>query len=413
MSDNVIPIRRLSNGIKVIFSPSQSEIAHLGLTFLAGSRYEQKGEIGLAHFLEHCLFKGTTNRKTFHVLSRIDAVGGELNAFTTKEEICIYASFLRKHLSRAAELISDILLNSNFPQKEIEKEKEVVIDEINSYLDSPSDKIMDDFEKYFFKNHPLGENILGSEESVRSFTSIKLKHYLQRYLLAENVAISVVGNFKEQQLIKTLEKLFSGIPKQKSRNIPTIFQDYEPFQLRLKESNYQSHVVLGGIAPNIYQEDDRRAFNLLINLLGGPALNSRLTLNIREKHGYSYTIEANYTPYRDAGYWNIYFGCNEKVVDKTIKQVEKELKRLREEKLTGNQLHGAKEQYKGYFALGLESNVGKMIELGRNALLFDEIDDISANYKAIDEVTSEKIMEVANKYFADNQISKLIFLPKE
>ena len=164
MLDQTIPIRQLSNGIKVVFLPVISEVAHMGVTVLGGSRYENRNEIGLAHFLEHCFFKGTKKRKTFHVLSRIDSVGGELNAFTTKEEICVYASFVKKHFDRAAELLADIVINSNFPEKEIEKEKEIILDEINSYLDSPSDRIMDDFEYYLFKDHPLGENILGTRE---------------------------------------------------------------------------------------------------------------------------------------------------------------------------------------------------------------------------------------------------------
>lgn len=413
MSSKILPIYRLSNGIKVIVTPSISEVAHLGITLLAGSRFERKDEIGLAHFLEHCLFKGTTRRKTYHVLSRIDAVGGELNAYTTKEEICIYSSFLTKHFLRATELISDILLHSNFPEKEINKEKEVVIDEINSYLDSPSDKIMDDFEAYFFKNNPLGNNILGCEDSVNSFSSQKLTEYILRFLSTENISISFVGNLDEKTVLPKLERYFGTIQSTKRKIDFETFTNYEPFNYILRESNYQAHTVMGGIAPNIFEEEDRKVFSLLLNILGGPALNSRLSMNIREKHGYSYTVESSYSPYRDTGYWNVYFSGQEKYVEKTINQVHKELGRMRDTKLTAIQLHNAKEQFKGYFALGLESNVGKMLEFGRNALLFDEIANIEENYKSIDEITAERILEVANKYLMKETISELAFLPKE
>src|SRR5690554_2985900 len=306
MLENSLPVKQLSNGIKVVFLPVKSEAAHLGVTVLGGSRYENKDEVGLAHFLEHCFFKGTTKRKAFHVLSRIDSVGGELNAFTTKEEICVYASFTKKYFERAVDLLADIVINSNFPEKEIIKEKDIIIDEINSYLDTPSDRIFDEFESHLFQNHPLGENILGSKKSVNSFSRASLWSYLQKFFFAQNMSIAVVGDFEEKKVIKLLEKYFAAIPKHDQILIPKPFKEYKPFELRKKDSNYQAHAVLGGIAPGIENEKERRAVTLLLNVLGGPALNSRLILSIREKYGYTYSIDASYNPFKETGYWSIY-----------------------------------------------------------------------------------------------------------
>jgi len=410
---SAVPIQTLSNGIRVVFLPTSSPVAHLGVTVLGGSRYEKHAEIGLAHFLEHCIFKGTQKRKTFHVLSRIDSVGGELNAYTTKEEICVYASFVKEHLERSIELLADIILHSNFPQKEIEKEKEIVIDEINSYLDSPSDRIFDDFEKNLFQQHPLGENILGSSESVNSFTQQNLQQYLRRFFHAKNMVISVVGDFKSKKLFHLLEKHFLEVPNNQPIITPEKFISSSPFSIRSQESNFQSHGNIGGIAPGYDNEKERRALMLLTNVLGGPALNSRLTLAIREKYGYTYSIEANYTPFQEVGYWNIYFGCDQKYVDKTLKLVKKELKKVRENAFSTINLHRAKEQYKGQIALSMESNSGQMLGFGKSALIFNEIQSVQEVYQAIEEITSEDILSVANQYFEESKISQLIYLQKE
>lgn len=413
MIQEAIPIRQLSNGIKVVFYPVQSEVAHMGVTVLGGSRYEEKDEVGLAHFLEHCFFKGTTKRKTYHVLSRIDSVGGELNAFTTKEEICVYSSFVRTHFDRAAELLADIVINSNFPEKEIEKEKEIILDEINSYLDSPSDRILDDFEYYLFKNHPLGENILGTKESVSNFTQKDLWKYLNKFFHTNNMAISIVGNLPEKKVMATLEKYFAGVPQKLETITPLFFNDYKTFHIEKEESNFQSHVNIGSIAPGYDQEKERRALSLLINVLGGPALNSRLVLGIREKYGYTYSIEANYNPFKDTGYWHIYFGCDERYIYKTINLVEKELNKMREQQFSSIQLHRAKEQYKGQFALSMESYSGLMMGLGKSALMFNQIDSTSSIYQAIDELTVTDLIETAQIYFNENLLSKLIYSQRD
>jgi predicted Zn-dependent peptidase len=399
---------QLSNGIRVVYLHASSQVAHLGVTILAGSRFEGENEEGLAHFLEHCIFKGTKKRKAFHILSRLDSVGGELNAFTGKEEICIYASFTKNHVKRASELLADIALNSSFPLKEIQKEKEIVLDEINSYLDSPSDKIFDDFEAYLFKGHTLGNNILGTKESVNSFTHENLLDYVGRFFTANNIVISFVGDIPVKQVKAMLEEDFKAC-KQQSYTVPT--NDYTgqtPFKIRSKEANFQVHSVIGGLAPS-YNQEMRRGMTLLTNILGGPALNSRLNLSIREKYGYSYTIEANYTPYVETGYWSVYFGTDPKYLNKSIDLVYKELKILREKKLGTLQLSAAKEQLKGHMALGLDNNSGLMLGLGKSLLLFNQIDTIEEIYSSIDKLTASELLEVANQYFAEENISELIF----
>jgi len=398
----------LSNGIRVVYLHAAAQVAHMGVTILAGSRFEKENEVGLAHFLEHCIFKGTKNRKAFHVLSRLDSVGGEINAYTTKEEICIYASFTKNHFRRASELLADITLNSSFPEKEIQKEKEIIIDEINSYLDSPSDKIFDDFESYLFKNHALGNNILGTKESVLSFTREDLLSFVDRFFTSGNMVISFVGDISRKQLEKNLENDFKACKTIDVQPIKNDFSDSTPFKIWTKESNYQVHSVIGGIAPN-YLDEKRRTTNLLTNILGGPALNSRLNLSIREKYGYSYTVEAVYSPFVDTGYWAVYFGTDPKYIKKSIDLVYKELRKLREQKMGVLQLNSAKEQLKGHLALGLDSNSGLMLGLGKSLLLFNQIDTIPEIYKSIDKLTAENLLETANIYYDESNISELVF----
>lgn len=398
----------LSNGIRLVYLHAVSPVAHLGITFLAGSRYERPDEAGLAHFLEHCIFKGTEKRKAFHILSRLDSVGGEINAYTTKEEICVYASFVKSHLNRASDLLADIAINSNFPQKEIEKEKEIVLDEFNSYLDSPGEKIFDDFEAMLFPEHPLGNNILGTPDSVQAFSRDDLKRYVDRFFFAENAVISFVGDIPLKQLVNNLEKHFSGMRRGPQIAKPQGFTDYKVFRNRLKEANYQAHAVLGGMAPG-YSEESRRGMTLLINVLGGPALNSRLILSVREKYGYSYNIEASYGPYADLGYWSIYFGTDQKYLDKTLKVVYRELKKIREIALTPNQLQQAKEQLKGHIALSLDSNVGLMQGLGKSLLQFNQIDTIQEMYASIDKLNRDELKHIAETYFREDSVSELIF----
>jgi predicted Zn-dependent peptidase len=398
----------LSNGIRVVYLHAPAQVAHLGVTVLGGSRFENEEEDGLAHFLEHSIFKGTTKRKAFHILSRLDSVGGELNAYTAKEEICVYASFTKEHIRRASDLLADITLNSNFPLKEIQKEKDIIIDEINSYLDSPGDKIFDDFEAHLFKGHALGNNILGTKERVQGFTREHLLDYMKRFFTADNMVISFVGDIPRKKLEKILEEDFKHCPMGQHKGLIKGFKPHNAFHIRSKEANYQVHAIVGGIAPN-YKDEARRGMTLLTNILGGPALNSRLTLSIREKYGYSYNIEANYTPYVDTGFWSIYLGTDAKYIDRSIALIHKELKLIRTKKLGVMQLNQAKEQLKGHMALGLDSNSGLMLGLGKSLLLFNQIDTIQEIYAGIDKLTAEELLEIANTYFAPENCSELIF----
>jgi predicted Zn-dependent peptidase len=401
-------IHHFPNGLRLVYLYDDAMVAHLGVTILGGSRFERPSEEGLAHFLEHCIFKGTEKRKAFHVLSRLDSVGGELNAYTAKEEICIYGSFSPEHLSRAAELLADITFNSVFPEKEIAKEKEIILDEINSYLDSPSDKIFDDFEALIFPNHSLGNNILGTRESVMSFTRQHLLNYVERYFQPKNMVVSFVGDIPEKKVVQIVERYFSVANKSETKHDFFPVSAYKPNRITNTEANYQAHIMLGGIGPG-YDDPDRRVMTLMVNMLGGPALNSRLTLSIREKYGYSYSVEANYTPYKETGFWSVYAGTDKKHIKKTIKLIHKELARFIHQPLTRQQLQSAITQLKGHIALGMDSNSGLMLGYGKSLIIFDQIDTLDQVHHALDQITPEDLQRVAEKYFQEEMISELVF----
>lgn len=412
MNEVTPQIFTLPNGLRCVFQPVKNQVAHAGITVLAGSRFENEDEEGLAHFLEHCIFKGTVKRKTFHILSRLDSVGGELNAYTAKEEICVYASFSKKYLSRSLEILADIVFNSTFPEKEIQREKEVILDEINSYLDNPSEGIFDEFEEHLFQNHPLGRNILGTEKTVYSFDREKLIAYINRYFGPENMVLSIVGQYSPEKIKKLVERYFSDYAGPGKAPILKPFSVYKPFNIQVEKSNYQSHVLIGNIAYP-YKAKEQKAMFLLNNILGGPALNSRLLLSVREKYGYSYNIESNYTPYVDTGFFNIYFGGDKKYVQKSIRVILLELKKLREQKLGLIQLAKAKEQLKGHLDLAGESNSGLMLALGKSLLMFNQIDTMKEIYHEIDAITAENLQDISNEIFNEKLLSYLIYQPKD
>ncbi|WP_107038574.1 M16 family metallopeptidase [Brumimicrobium mesophilum] len=409
---NIEPsVYQLDNGMRVVYLHDPSIVAHLGVTVRAGSRYESENEEGLAHFLEHCIFKGTKNRRAFHVLSRLDSVGGELNAYTTKEEVCVYGSFTKEHLKRASDLLADIIFNSTFPEKEIEKEKEVILDEINSYLDSPSDRIFDDFESYLFPENALGKNILGTVDSVQSFQKSDLERYVKKFFYPENMVISFIGNVKAEDLLKQLNKDFGHFSHREELSHPIEPKPLVPFNIEKADANYQAHIMIGGRAPG-YNHPNRRVFTLLINILGGPALNSRLGLSIREKYGYTYNIDASYTPFEEVGYWNVYAGTDPKYQKKTIKLILKEIQRFIDEPLTENQLKKAKQQMKGHFALGMDSNGSVMLNFGKSLLVFNQIDTLAEIYEAIESITPTEIQEMAKEFMRPEQVSSLVYSVK-
>ncbi len=398
----------LSNGIRLVHLKVPNQVAHLGFFFAAGSRFESSSQMGLAHFIEHCVFKGTEKRKAYHILSRIDAVGGELNAYTAKEELCLYASFSKKYTARAIELLADIAIRSTFPEKEIDREKEVIIDELNSYMDSPSDRIFDDFEARLFKGHSLGFNILGTKKTVQRFNTNDLRTFAKDFFTRDNLVVSYVGNMSAEKMASLLEMQLAEMPASGNRPKIVEFTNYEPFEHREKEANFQAHAIIGSIGPG-YHDQNRVAMALLINVLGGPALNSRLNLSVREKYGLAYSVEASYQTYADTGYWQVYLGTESKNLEKATSLVYKELDRMMNESFSSVQLHRAKEQLKGQLALGMDSNSGIMQGLGKSMLVFNQIDTLAEIHASIDKITQTQLSEIASTYFAPHLRSVLVY----
>ena len=396
------------SGLRLVHHNKSSDVGHLGFFFRTGSRYENSEKIGLAHFLEHCVFKGTLKRNAIQTISRIDEVGGELNAYTAKEELCLHASFPKEHTIRAIELLSDIVTNPTFPANELRKEKEIILDEINSYLDSPYDKIFDDFEEELFKGHPLGNNILGKKEGLNNFTKEDLESFVESYFTQDNLVISFVGDIPLTKVVKIVEKYLCTMPTSRVKDFSEKFTNYKPFNISRKEANYQAHAIIGGMAPS-YKDDERISMTLLMNILGGPALNSSLNILLREKHVLAYGVEANYVPYADIGFWQVYVGSESKNLHKAIALIQKELERMQKKLISKAKLKKAKQQLKGQMALGMDSNSGLMHSFGKSLLAFGQIDTIQEIHNSIDSISAEKLKFLADKYMDTSQVSILVF----
>ncbi len=407
----VYNIHTLSNGIRVVHKQSSSPVAHCGIIINTGSRDESPEEQGIAHFIEHVIFKGTTNRKAFHILSYMENVGGELNAYTSKEETAIYASFMTPYYSRCLELLSDITFNSVFPLKEIEKEKDVVIDEINSYKDTPSEQIMDDFDELIFKDHPMGMNILGTPANLKKFSRNTILDFMDRTYATDQMALCSVGNIEFSQLVKMAEKYFGDFPYRPRKSIRIPIGEYQSSQKINNRRNHQTHCVLGNRAYE-NKSDWKTALILLNNILGGPGLNSRLNLNIREKYGFCYTIESNYQPYTDTGIFSIYLGTDKDHLEKTIWLVNRELEKLRSQKLGVLQLKRAKQQLMGQVAISFDSNQNEMLSIGKSILVYDKIDSLEEIYQKIEVITEADLLQVANEVFEPSALSMLVFKPR-
>ncbi|MCH2199505.1 MAG: insulinase family protein [Flavobacteriales bacterium] len=401
---------QLPNGIRVIHRQTTSQVAHCGLIVNAGSRDERDNQQGLAHFIEHCFFKGTERRKTYHILSRLDSVGAEINAYTTKEETWVYASFLDKHLSRAIELIADITFRSTFPLKEIEKEKDVIIDEINSYLDAPGEMIFDDFEELLFKGHPIGRNILGTEDSVRSLSREDIFEMIDRRYRSDQIVFSSVGPSSPKRIKAMCEKHFASWGDLITQEPRQPFSGYQAREEEVQKETFQMHYILGNEGYHAGHKN-KTTLVLLNNLLGGPAMNSRLNLQVREKHGIAYNIESSYSPYSDTGIVQIYLGTDERLFAKAERLVRNELKKLREKALGTTQLHMAKQQLIGQIALAQESGVGTMIALGKSFLMYDRVDSLQEVYRSIEEISAEQLLEVANEIFDEKKLTRLLYKP--
>jgi predicted Zn-dependent peptidase len=401
-------LHTLDNGIRLVHYRIPGLVAHCGLIINSGSRDETVFQHGIAHFIEHMLFKGTKKRKAYHILSRLEDVGGELNAYTTKEETAIHASFLKEDYERAIELISDVTFNSVFPVKEIEKEKDVVIEEINSYLDNPSELIFDDFEELIFANQPIGRNILGTPESVKSFSQKMIFDFMADNFNTSQMVFCSVGNITDENILKLFKANFEKIATEKQPDKISRSWVYKPASVTKKMDTYQNHCIMGNTAYDL-KDKRRMGMFLLNNILGGQGLNSRLNLSLREKHGFAYNVESSYSPYYDTGIFSIYFGTDSQYLNKSISIAFAELEKLRTTKLGSIQLSKAKNQIKGYLARGYENHESLMLSLGKSLLIFNKIDSIEDLCKKIDNVTASELLETANDIFEPSKLSTLIY----
>lgn len=398
----------LPNGIRLIHKPTDSPVAHMGVIINTGSRDEEPHEHGLAHFIEHSVFKGTRKRRAFHILSRIEDVGGELNAYTTKEETTLFSTFLSEFYDRTAELLSDILFNSSYPEKELQREKEVIIEEINSFKDSPSDLIFDEFEEMVFDGHPIARNILGTKENITTFNRNSIIQFIQKNYHTDQMVISSVGKISFKELIKLIEKYFGIAGMKTGINGRNRFKNYIPKNKIVKKNTFQSHCILGNIAYDV-MHPRRITMVLLNNILGGQAMNSRLNLTLREKKGIAYNIESGYTPYIDTGLFNVYFGTDHDNLEKATDLVLKEFKLIREKKLGIMQLSKAQKQLMGQIAISTENHEDLMLSIGKSFLLFNKVEAVESVFKKIETITRDDIQEIANQILAPENISRIVY----
>lgn len=401
-------IHTLSNGLRIIHEPSSSKVAYCGFAVDAGTRDEAENEQGMAHFVEHLIFKGTRKRKAWHILNRMENVGGDLNAYTNKEETVIYSAFLTEHFGRALELLADIVFHSTFPQNEIEKETEVIIDEIQSYEDTPSELIFDDFEDMIFRNHPLGRNILGRPDLLKKFRSEDAMAFTSRFYQPSNMVFFVLGDFNFQKIVRQVEKLLVDLPLVTVENQRTIPPLYVPEQLVVHKETHQAHVMIGSRGYNAY-DDKRTALYLLNNILGGPGMNSRLNVSLRERRGLVYTVGSNLTSYTDTGAFCIYFGTDPEDVDTCLKLTYKELKRMRDVKMTSSQLMAAKKQLIGQIGVASDNNENNALGMAKTFLHYNKYESSESVFRRIEALTAEGLLEVANEMFAEEYLSTLIY----
>ena len=402
----------LPNGIRLIHKPASSQISHACIIVNAGSRDEDPDKSGIAHFIEHLLFKKTVKRTTNQILNCLEVVGADLNAYTTKEYTCIHASFLNPYLNRALDLFGDILFHSVFPDDEIEKEKGIVLDEIASYQDQPEDAINDDFEDLLFKGHSLGRNILGTTDSVKAFGRSDILDFIKAKHNTHEIVIGVFGNYTPNKLRNQLRKYFQDVPENNVRHPRKAFGSYSPTHVSLKKAISQTHCVLGNQAYDLHHHH-KTGLLLLNNLLGGPGMSSRLNLELREKYGIAYTIESNYTPLSDTGIFSVYFGTDPEKTNQAFKIIQRELKKLQQVSLGTVQISQARQKFIGQIALGEENHMGLIISMAKSLLDYDRVDTLEEVYARINAVTANQLLEIANEIFDPAKLTSLIFDAKE
>lgn len=403
---------RLDNGIRILLHRQNSPITHCCMIVNAGSRSEDEGKFGVAHFIEHLLFKRTAKRSTNQILNRLEQVGGDLNAYTTKEYTCIHASFLKPYLERALDLFEDVLFHSTFPQHELEKEKGVILDEIASYLDSPEESIMDDFEDILFSGSGLGHNILGLEDDLKDLSREDILNFIQKTYDTEQIVVAIAGDYSEQQIERLSKKIFGAIPANHTKLHEEMIAPVQGEHLIIQKPINQAHYMLGSQVFGYF--DERKTGMLLLNnMLGGMGMSSILNLGIREKYGIAYTIESNFTMYSDVGNFSIYLGTDEDKLPKAIKLVRKELDKLSKQPISTGQLQKAKHKFKGQIALAEENRMSMIIAEAKNIIDYDRIITLPEVFAKIDQVTSKEMQELANEFFDARRLMSLSFVPEE
>ena len=400
----------LSNGLRVIHLPSASPVVYCGIGINAGARQEGVGEEGLAHFCEHTSFKGTRRRSALQILNCLESVGGDLNAFTNKEDTVFYAAIQREHFSRAVDLLADIVFYSEYPQHEIEHEVDVICDEIESYNDSPAELIYDEFENMLFQGHPLGHNILGTRERVQQFTSADAQRFTRRYYRPDNAIFFVYGDVSFPKLVKRLEHLTGGqtlCEAPLTRGLSPCEQNALPSGRVGVGSHHQAHVMLGCRAYH-YNDPRRMTLYLLNNILGGPGMNARLNLSLRERHGLVYTVESAMASYSDTGAWSVYFGCDHHDVKRCLRLVRRELDKMMQHPLNDRQLNAAKRQLKGQLTIACDNREQFALDFAKNYLHYGKERDIADLLVHIDAITASQIQEVAQELFAPDHLHLLM-----
>lgn len=400
----------LPNGIRVIHKQCLGEVSCCGFAINTGTRHELDFELGMAHFTEHMLFKGTTRRRSYHILNCMESVGGELNAYTTKEETFIYSVFLQRDYERAIDLLSDLFFHSTFPNEEIDKEMDVILDEINSYEDTPSDLIFDDYENLLFAGHPLGRRILGDPACLKQFNSQSFVDFYSRNYKTDRIVFFSQSPLDLKKVKRLVDKHIGNIP---AHLTPDLSVNGEPVpqlgvQKKVAKDTHQAHVIYGNTNYSLF-EDNRVGMYLLNNILGGPGMNSRLNVALREHSGLVYSVESNVTSYTDSGIFTIYFGTDLQQTERCLKLVEKELKKLRENKLTPIQLHAAKKQLYGQMKISSENKENQSLSLGKSMLHFNRYDSMEEVIGKVERFTPEMLLEIANEVLDPQKMSMLIY----
>ncbi len=398
----------LPNGIRLIHTSVDSPVAHCGVVINTGSRDETLEEQGMAHFIEHTIFKGTTKRKAYHIISRLEDVGGEMNAYTSKEETAIHASFLCEYYERTIELFSDILIDSTFPEKELKKEQEVIVDEINSYNDTPSELIFDEFEEMIYEGHPMGRNILGTPDHVRGFQASDIRRFMEENYHTDQMVICSVGNIPAKKFFHMAQRYFERLTTNLRKESRTRFTAYRPIQKTVEKGTFQAHCILGGEAFDVYHPD-RLPLVLLNSILGGQSGNSRLNLSLRERNGIAYNLESSYTAYTDTGTLTIYFGTDPENLERALTLIDREIRLLCDKTLGELQLSKSRKQLIGQLAMSQENHEDLMLAIGKSMLVFNKVESLEDIYKRISEITASQLLDVANRILKPENLSGLIY----